>query len=67
MVEEGTAPFQTDPHAGSIQFHEDIIREITRYGDMDRPSGLVRRLALRPRVIKAAGIFLMGALRTFIT
>jgi geranylgeranyl reductase family protein len=45
----------------------DIIREINQYGDMDRPSALVRRLALRPRVARAAGILLMGALRAFIT
>ena len=59
-------PAEVDAILAALQ-DQDIIREITRYGDMDRPSGLVRRLALRPRVIKAAGIFLMGALRTFIT
>jgi geranylgeranyl reductase family protein len=45
----------------------DIVREIVEHGDMDRPAALVRRLALRPRVIKAAGILLMGGIRAFIT
>jgi len=45
----------------------DIVREILEYGDMDRPSALVRRLGTHPRVIKAAGILLLGAIREFIT
>ena len=45
----------------------DIVREIVRVGDMDRPSSVVRRLAMNPRVIRAAGILLRGGLRAFIT
>lgn len=45
----------------------DIVDEIIRYGDMDRPSALLRRLAMKPGVIRAAGILLLGGLRTFIT
>jgi digeranylgeranylglycerophospholipid reductase len=45
----------------------EILQEIVELGDMDRPSVLVRRLALRPRVIRAAGILLRGGLRAFLT
>jgi len=45
----------------------DIVREIVELGDMDRPSALFRRLALKPRVIWAAGILLRGGLRAFLT
>jgi len=42
-------------------------RGVVEYGDMARPSTIIRRLATKPRVIKAAGILLMGGLRSFIT
>ncbi|MDD1667245.1 MAG: NAD(P)/FAD-dependent oxidoreductase [Methanomicrobiales archaeon] len=45
----------------------EIVREILEAGDMDRPSTLFRRLVVRPRVIRAAGILLRGGLRSFIT
>jgi digeranylgeranylglycerophospholipid reductase len=45
----------------------EIVREIVELGDMDRPSALVGRLALKPRVIRAAGILLRGGLRAFLT
>ncbi|HVN72326.1 MAG TPA: NAD(P)/FAD-dependent oxidoreductase, partial [Desulfomonilia bacterium] len=45
----------------------EIVEEIVKYGDMDRPSALFRRLALKPRVIRAAGILLRGTLRAFLT
>jgi geranylgeranyl reductase family protein len=45
----------------------DIMGEVVRYGDMDRPAGLVRRLAMNPRVIRAAGVLLRGGLRAFMT
>jgi geranylgeranyl reductase family protein len=45
----------------------DIAQEITDLGDMDRPSAIVRRLAMNPRVIRAAGILLKGGLRALIT
>jgi len=45
----------------------EIVKEIERVGDMDRPSALFSRLALSPRVIRAAGILLRGGLRAFLT
>jgi flavin-dependent dehydrogenase len=45
----------------------EILAEIVELGDMDRPAALVRRLALNPRVIRAAGILLAGGLRALIT
>jgi geranylgeranyl reductase family protein len=45
----------------------EIVGEIVELGDMDRPSALVRRLALSPRVVRAAGILLRGGLRAFLT
>ncbi|HVN65655.1 MAG TPA: NAD(P)/FAD-dependent oxidoreductase, partial [Methanomicrobiales archaeon] len=45
----------------------DIVREIVEIGDMDRPAALVRRLGMNPRVLRAAGIFLRGGLRSFLT
>ena len=45
----------------------DIVREIVLHGDMDRPASLVRRLGMKPRVIRAAGILLRGGLRAFLT
>jgi digeranylgeranylglycerophospholipid reductase len=45
----------------------EIVGEIVKLGDMDRPSSLVRHLALSPRVIRAAGILLRGGLRAFLT
>jgi geranylgeranyl reductase family protein len=45
----------------------EIVEEIEQVGDMDRPSALFRRLALKPRVIRAAGILLRGGLRALLT
>jgi hypothetical protein len=45
----------------------EVAGEIGEFGDMDRPASLVRRLAMNPRVIRAAGIFLRGGLRSLIT
>jgi flavin-dependent dehydrogenase len=45
----------------------EILEDIVEAGDMDRPSALFRRLALSPRVIRAAGILIRGTFRAFLT
>jgi flavin-dependent dehydrogenase len=60
------SPAELDAILSSLR-DPDIVREILEVGDMDRPAALLRRLALKPRVIRAAGIFLRGSLRSFIT
>jgi flavin-dependent dehydrogenase len=59
-------PAEVDTILSSLR-DPDIVREIVEHGDMDRPSALVRRLGMNPRVIRAAGILLRGGLRAFIT
>jgi digeranylgeranylglycerophospholipid reductase len=41
----------------------DVLETIVRFGDMDRPSTLVRKLALKPAVIRAMGIVFASGLR----
>jgi len=41
----------------------DVVETIIRYGDMDRPSGLVRRLALKPPILRAMGILFGSGVR----
>jgi geranylgeranyl reductase family protein len=62
----GLSPSDVDAILSALR-DPDIVREIVNHGDMDRPSALVRRLGMHPRVIRAAGILLCGGLRAFIT
>jgi digeranylgeranylglycerophospholipid reductase len=62
----GLSPADVDAILSALR-DPDIVREIVEHGDMDRPSALVRRLGANPRVIRAAGILLLGGLRSFIT
>jgi digeranylgeranylglycerophospholipid reductase len=62
----GLSPAGVDAILSALR-DPDIVRDIVELGDMDRPSGLVRRLGTNPRVIRAAGILLRGGLRSFIT
>nr|WP_241648114.1 NAD(P)/FAD-dependent oxidoreductase [Methanoculleus taiwanensis] len=41
----------------------EILETIVRFGDMDRPSALVRRLAVKPSFLKAAGVIFASGLR----
>ncbi len=63
---QGLSPGELDAILSAFNDPE-IVREILETGDMDRPSALFRRLAVKPRVIRAAGILLKGGLRSFIT
>jgi hypothetical protein len=45
----------------------EITETIVRYGNMDRPAALARRLLTNPRVIRAAGILLRSGIRTILT
>src|SRR5512136_169116 len=60
------SPADVDAVIGALRDPE-IVKEIEETGDMDRPSSLFRRLALKPSVIRAAGIFLRGGLRSVLT
>ena len=60
------SPAEVDAILGAFN-DPGILAEIVELGDMDRPSALFRRLALSPRVIRAAGILLRGGLRAFLT
>ena len=62
----GLSPREVDAILSALR-DPDIVREIVEHGDMDRPAALLRRLGTKPRVLKAAGIFLRGGLRAFIT
>jgi len=42
----------------------DIIRTITEYGDMDRPGMLVRKLLLKPGILRCATPLLRSGLRS---
>jgi len=41
----------------------DILDTIVKYGDMDRPGTLVRQLAVKPAVLKAAGLLFYSGVR----
>ncbi len=41
----------------------DVLETIVRFGDMDRPSALVRRLAVKPSILKAAGVIFASGIR----
>jgi digeranylgeranylglycerophospholipid reductase len=45
----------------------DLLETIVRYGDMDRPSRLIRRLALKPALLKAMGILFTSGVRQILT
>jgi geranylgeranyl reductase family protein len=60
------SPAEMDAVIAALRDPE-VAGEIGEFGDMDRPASLVRRLAMNPRVIRAAGIFLRGGLRSLIT
>ncbi|KUG21068.1 MAG: NAD(P)/FAD-dependent oxidoreductase [Methanomicrobiaceae archaeon] len=45
----------------------DLLDTIVTSGDMDRPSRLVKRLALKPRVLKAMGILFGSGVRHILT
>jgi geranylgeranyl reductase family protein len=62
----GLSPAEVDAVIEALR-DPDIVRDILEIGDMDRPAALIRRLAMNPRVIRAAGILLLGGLRTLIT
>jgi len=62
----GLSPAEVDAILSALR-DPDIVREIVKHGDMDRPAALVRRLGTNSRVIRAAGILLRGGLRAFIT
>jgi len=44
----------------------DIIRTITDYGDMDRPGALVRKLLMKPAVLRCAPALLRSGLRSLL-
>jgi flavin-dependent dehydrogenase len=60
------SPAEVDAVLAALNDPE-IVKEVEQVGDMDRPSALFSRLALKPRVIRAAGILLCGGLRAFLT
>ncbi len=45
----------------------DIIETIVEHGDMDRPATLLRKLALKPRLIRAMGILFASGVRQILT
>jgi len=45
----------------------DVIRAIVEHGDMDRPASLLRKLALKPAVVRAMGILFASEVRRIIT
>ncbi|MCK8519437.1 geranylgeranyl reductase family protein [Methanoculleus sp. 7T] len=45
----------------------DVIETIVRHGDMDRPGALIRRLALKPALIRAMGILFASGVRQILT
>ena len=61
----GLSPAQVDAILAALR-DPDTVREITEMGDMDRPAALIRRLGTNPRVIRAAGILLLGSLKAFL-
>ena len=60
------SPADVDSVIGALR-DPGTVEDILEIGDMDRPAALVRRLALNPRVIRAAGILLAGGMRAFLT
>ncbi len=45
----------------------DLIRTIVEHGDMDRPGTLIRRLALKPALVRAMGILFASGVRQILT
>ncbi|WP_342770400.1 MULTISPECIES: NAD(P)/FAD-dependent oxidoreductase [unclassified Methanoculleus] len=45
----------------------DIIETIIEHGDMDRPGALIRRLALKPALVRAMGILFASGMRQILT
>jgi hypothetical protein len=45
----------------------DVIRTIVEHGDIDRPGSLLRKLALKPAVVRAMGILFASEVRRIIT
>jgi digeranylgeranylglycerophospholipid reductase len=43
----------------------EIVRTIEEYGDMDRPSGLVKKLLVKPAVLRLIGPLVKTGLKTF--
>ncbi|HUK38620.1 MAG TPA: NAD(P)/FAD-dependent oxidoreductase [Methanomicrobiales archaeon] len=62
----GLSPADVDAVIAALR-DPDTVREILEVGDMDRPAAIIRRLAVNPRVVRAAGILLMGGLKGFLT
>lgn len=45
----------------------DLIETIIEHGDMDRPGALIRRLALKPALVRAMGVFFISRVRQILT
>jgi digeranylgeranylglycerophospholipid reductase len=45
----------------------DLLETIVHYGDMDRPSALIRRLAIKPGFVRAMGILFASGVRQILT
>lgn len=45
----------------------DLIETIVEHGDMDRPGTLIRKLALKPALVRAMGILFASGVRQILT
>jgi len=66
QIRQRMTPAEMDAVLSALRDPE-TTETIVRYGNMDRPAALARRLLTNPRVIRAAGILLRSGIRTILT